>query len=111
MAKQRNFLKSFKNALKSSSDLMADPYKPVRDYVGDNVKNKTVQKVVNTVDKWKQKGKNVKNRALGLGVTIMESYADADRKKYPNTKEGKARFRIDAKQHLRNQKNKKKKKK
>ena len=51
-----------------------------------------------------QKLKNKKNRALGLGVTIKESFADRDKKKYPNTAEGRKRFEKDAKAYLKKKK-------
>ena len=110
MAKPRNFLKSFKNALKSSSDFIIDPSKPARDYVQKNIKNQTVNKVLNKVNQVTQSGKNIKNRKLGLGVSIMESYADADRKQYPNTEKGKKMFKVDSQLYL-NLKRKNKKKK
>ena len=51
-----------------------------------------------------QRLKNYKNRKLGLGVTIKEAFADRDKKKYPNTPEGKKRFEKDAREYLKSKK-------
>tara|TARA_Y100001937_G_scaffold26150_1_gene37505 strand:+ start:3577 stop:4260 length:684 start_codon:yes stop_codon:yes gene_type:complete len=51
-----------------------------------------------------QRLKNYKNRKLGLGVTIKEAFADRDKKKYPNTAEGRKRFEKDARAYLKKQK-------
>ena len=51
-----------------------------------------------------QRLKNYKNRKLGLGVTIKEAFADRDKKKYPNTPEGKKKFEKDARAYLKSKK-------
>ena len=51
-----------------------------------------------------QRLKNYKNRKLGLGVTIKEAFADRDKKKYPDTPEGKKRFEKDARAFLKSKK-------
>ena len=83
----------FKNAVQSSPAKMGhkspakkDPYKKFAKKATDtaiDVMAGPIGIIPGMKDKV-QSLKNKKNKALGLGVTYKESYADADKKKYPS---------------------------